>query len=123
MKSNALTLIELVVVIVILGILAAIAIPKYIDITENAKWSADRAQLGSLRGSTHLLYARNIVTNGPAPYWPSSTQVWQNLSITNYTWKSTNYTSNTHPADYNGTDGPSYDPSNGVWALTNGGTE
>ena len=123
MKSNAFTLIELVVVIVILGILAAIAIPKYIDITEQAKLAADRSQLGSLRGSTHLLYARNIVTNSAAPYWPSSTQVWQNMNPTSYVWKSTNYTMNIHAADYGLTNGPSYDPILGVWALTNGGTE
>jgi len=109
MKSNAFTLIELVVVIVILGILAAIAIPKYIDITERAKLAADRSQLGALRSSTHLLYAQNILTNGSSTNWPSVGQVWNNLTTTN-AWQSTNYIA--YP--------PVYTQTNGLWAVTNG---
>ena len=110
MKSNAFTLIELVVVIVILGILAAIAIPKYIDITERAKEAADRAQLGALRSSTHLLYAQNILStntlfNTGTNAWPSASNVWANLTQSN-AWKYyTNY--------------PSYSQSNGIWVVTN----
>ena len=98
MKSNAFTLIQLVVVIVILGILAAIAIPKYMDITERAAEASDRSHLGALRTSTHMLYAHNILTNMPKDttngYWPSSNAVWANLSKTNVKWKSDLYSTN-----------------------------
>lgn len=114
MKSNAFTLIELVVVIVILGILAAIAIPKYIDITEQAKVAADRSQLGALRSSTHLLYAQNLLStntslNSGTNAWPAASNVWANLTQSNV-WKSSEYKTN----------GLTYTQSNGTWAVTNG---
>ena len=114
MKSNAFTLIELVVVIVIMGILAAIAIPKYIDITERAKLSADRAQLGALRSSTHLLYAQNLLStntsvNTGTNAWPAASNVWDNLTKSNV-WQSAEY----------GTNGLTYTQTNGTWAVTNG---
>ena len=110
MKSNAFTLIELVVVIVILGILAAIAIPKYIDITEKAKLAADRSQLGALRSSTHLLYAQNVLStniwSSTNTAFPADTSVWVNLTHSNV-WQSelfkTNYVI--------------YAQSNGTWGV------
>ncbi len=49
------TLIELVMVIVILGILAAIAIPKYIDLSTEATIAAMNGLEGSVKGSAAVL--------------------------------------------------------------------
>lgn len=50
------TLIELVVVIVILGILAAFAIPRFVNISTQARESAMRGLAGSLRSSSALAH-------------------------------------------------------------------
>lgn len=68
-KNSGFTLIELVIIIVILGILAAIAIPKYQDISSDAKEAACRGALGALRSGVTIFYANKAVKTGTA-IWP-----------------------------------------------------
>ncbi len=51
------TLIELVVVIIILGILAAVAVPQFIDIAADARAAVAKGACGALQSSAVLLYA------------------------------------------------------------------
>jgi prepilin-type N-terminal cleavage/methylation domain-containing protein len=51
------TLIELVMVIVILGILAATAVPKFTDLSEEAEGAALDATAGALASATLINYA------------------------------------------------------------------
>lgn len=51
------TLIELVIVIVIIGILAAVAIPKFIDLSSNAQSAATNSVAGSLSAANASNYA------------------------------------------------------------------
>jgi len=61
------TLIELIMVVVILGILAAVAIPRYIDLSSTAKINATKASLGTIRAAISMKYAQNAA-GGSATY-------------------------------------------------------
>jgi len=54
------TIIELVVVILLLGILTATALPRFIDVTEDAKDAVREATIGGLRTGMALYRAQSI---------------------------------------------------------------
>jgi|TARA_R110001592_G_scaffold216051_2_gene469522 MSHA pilin protein MshA len=60
-KQAGFTLIELVIVIVILGILAATAAPKFIDLTGDAKASVIEGVRGALNSAADLAHAKALV--------------------------------------------------------------
>ena len=53
------TLIELMIVVAIIGILAAIAIPKFADLINKSKEGATKAGLSSLRSALQVYYGDN----------------------------------------------------------------
>src|SRR5258705_10786373 len=69
------TLIELVVVIVILGILAAVAIPQFTDLTTAARTAVAQGACGALQSSAVLLYASKTGTGSTATEIVANTTV------------------------------------------------
>lgn len=61
MKYAGFTLIELVIVIIILGILAAVAVPKFIDLSSDAKTAATNSVAASLAAASAVNYGARKV--------------------------------------------------------------
>ncbi len=60
-KQSGFTLIELVIVIIVLGILAATAAPKFIDLQSDAKKSALEGVKAALEGGATLTYSKAAI--------------------------------------------------------------
>lgn len=112
-KQGGFTLIELVVVIVILGILAVTAAPKFLNLQDDAKKSALQGLKGAMDGAAGIVYGKAAVEGKDSGSqtldsgitvlygYPTATSAGIGASVTGLTsdWKSYANTS-TSPASF-----------------------
>ena len=91
-NQKGFTLIEIIAVLVILGILAAVAVPRYLDLQGEAKVKAAQAQVAEIKGTLSTAWGRAMLNgNGVATIANVMTQA----NITS----GTAFTTGTAPAD------------------------
>lgn len=123
--KKAFTLIELIVVIVIIGTLAVVAVPKFISMQTQAREAATRKTLDILRGTTTTVYISNKLA-GITPLYPLGSEVYKYLPDNKVPENAVN--KNNAMAVYVGSDGPAteepqtgwgYNQDNGRWWAMN----
>ena len=83
-KSNqkGFTLIEIIAVLVILGILAAVAIPKYMSMADEARIKAAQGAISEVKGRLSSAQAKMMMANNGVP--PTGVQLVANAASNGY---------------------------------------
>jgi MSHA pilin protein MshA len=76
-NEKGFTLIEIIAVLVILGILAAVAIPKYLDLSAQARVMAAQGAIAEVKGRLSSVQALYMMNNSGTA--PTSSQLMGNL--------------------------------------------
>jgi prepilin-type N-terminal cleavage/methylation domain-containing protein len=102
-NQSGFTVLEMAIVLVVIGILLGIAVPKYADFRDTANLASAKANVASLRAAASMYYAKQSVETGAGSY-PADTDALEALLEEALAW----------PTGY----GYTYDASTGAVTLT-----
>jgi len=79
--AGGFTLIELVIVLVILGLLSSVAIPRYFDLQRDAEVAVNRGWIGGLRTAIGIELAGVVLGKTTAPDPRAATPAWNRTTV------------------------------------------
>lgn len=132
-NKRGFTLIEMIVVIVILGIIAGVAVPAYINLQTDAQAANNLAYIGSLRSALAMRFGQQLVRQGNTA--PASTDVIGTAVTSNATQVYLeSLVATTIPSTLTSTAGicgtgqwvglaPGNPPANATWSISCGGSD
>lgn len=84
LNHRGFTLLELLIVIIILGILSAVAVPYYLDLQKEAKIATAKGRMAAIRAAVELAHAKILISGvntgiaGDNPDWPTLEEMQRN---------------------------------------------